>query len=469
MVFSSLQFIFIFLPAFLLGYYLIPKKWQNLFLFLGSVIFYSVGAAKEPGYILLILASIFVNYLISLFIDKNKYHKKLFLTIGIIYNFFWLFLFKYSDFVLGNLNALLSSFIPTFDIKFPGFVLPIGISFYTFQAVSYIIDVYRGKSRAASSFVDFGAYLCMFPQLIAGPIVTFRDVEEKLRHRKFSLNEFSDGFKIFILGLGFKVLIANPCGNLWSHLSMIGYESVSTTLAWLGILAYSLQIYFDFYGYSIMAIGLGKMLGFSFPENFKRPYVSVTMTEFWRRWHITLGSWFREYLYFPLGGSRCSTIKTVRNLLVVWFCTGLWHGASWNFIIWGLTFFVLLTIEKLGVGRFLNDHKLIGHLYVIFLIPLTWAVFAIDDLPSLGIFFGRLFPFFGPPAEFVFEGDYIQPLKDYWVILVSGLVFSTGIAEGLFKRFKNNVVTALVLSAIFLGAVYCMHIGLDDTFLYFRF
>ena len=468
MVFSSLEFIFIFIPLFLLGYYLMPQKWRNLFLFISSIVFYSVGALDSPAYILLIIASVAVNYLVSRFMVKYPEKKKLILTIGIIYNFFWLFLFKYSDFLLSNINAALS-FIPSFELSLPSFILPIGISFYTFQAVSYIIDVYRGTSEPADSFIDFGAYLCMFPQLIAGPIVTYRDVADKLRSRNFSFFEFSDGIKTFILGLGFKVLIANPCGKLWGNLSVIGYDSVSTVLAWLGILAFSLQIYFDFYGYSVMAIGLGKMIGFTFPENFKRPYVSVTMTEFWRRWHMTLGSWFREYLYFPLGGSRNGKYKTIRNLLIVWFCTGLWHGASWNFIIWGLIFFVLLSLEKTFYKDYLERHRTIGHIYTLFLIPLTWAVFSITDLPSLGIFFGRLFPFLATVKGNVYPLDFLDPLKDYWLILLVGIIGSTGIIEGVFKRFKNHPVTALCLSAIFLGAVYCMHIGLDDPFLYFRF
>lgn len=468
MVFSSLQFIFIFIPLFLLGYYLLPLKWRNLFLFVSSVIFYSVGAFDCPVYILLILASVFVNHSVAKLMVRFSQKKKLILISGLIYNFLWLALFKYSDFLLSNINELLS-FIPSFNIPLPNFILPIGISFYTFQAVSYIFDVYKGKSAPADSLIDFGAYLCMFPQLIAGPIVTYPEVAEKLKKRSFSFTNFSDGWKTFILGLGFKVLIANPMGKLWGSLSIIGYDSVSTAFAWLGILGYTLQIYFDFYGYSVMALGLGKMIGFNFPENFKRPYVSVSITEFWRRWHITLGSWFREYLYFPLGGSRVGKYKTVRNLLIVWLSTGLWHGASWNFVIWGLIFFVLLSLEKLFYKDFLEKHRAVGHLYTLFIIPLTWAVFAITDFSSLKTFFLRLFPFLGKTDGVIYTLDFLEPLKDYWPILLIGIIGSTGIIEGLFKKFKNHPITAVVLAAIFWGAVYCMHLGLDDPFLYFRF
>ena len=347
MVFSSIDFIFKFLPAVLLVYYLVPKKYQNAVIFAGSIAFYSVGAVSQPSYILLFVASIAVNYIIGLLIYGGRFGKTVPLVIGLVYDFGWLFLFKYADFILNT------------DL---GLILPLGISFYTFQMVSYLADVYRGKVRAEISFITFGAYVSMFVQLIAGPIVTYNEVSTQLqKQRCFSFATFAEGIRKFVYGLGLKVLIANQVGALWTQVGTIGYDSISTKLAWLGIIAYSFQLYFDFWGYSLMAIGLGKMLGINIPKNFDHPYTSLTMTEFWRRWHITLGSWFREYVYIPLGGNRVSRPRWIFNLFVVWALTGLWHGAAWNFVLWGVLLFAIMLIEKLFIGDFMNSHPLVGH------------------------------------------------------------------------------------------------------------
>ena len=309
----------------------------------------------------------------------------------------------------------------------------------------------------------------MFEQLIAGPIVTYGQVQCDLHKRNIWLQDILKGIGIFVFGLGLKVLLANPLGKLWSQTLAIGFESVSTPLAWMGVVAYSFQLYFDFFGYSLMAIGMGKMLGFELPINFNHPYTSLTMTEFWRRWHITLGSWFREYVYIPLGGSRRSVPRIILNLLIVWLLTGIWHGAGYNFMLWGFMLFCILVIEKFFIGKYLNAHPFIGHIYMILLIPLSWAVFAVTDFSQLGVLFTRLFPFFGQGVWSVFRYDYLKYLGQYYPFLIIAVLFSTKLPYKLLKKIKSKIVIAVLLSAILAGSIYCMYRGLDDPFLYFRF
>lgn len=467
MVFSSFEFLLWFLPFFLAIYYLTPKKHRNLCLFLFSLGFYAYGTIQQPQYIWLILLSVIINYTLGRFIECSKKHRKLWLIIGIIYNFGILAAFKYLDFFIGNINKLLVlcniSYKP---LPLTKLLLPIGISFYTFQIVSYLIDVYRKNVPAEKNIINLGTYIIMFPQLIAGPIVTFSEIRKKLHKRKFNKNMFLDGVKLFIIGLGLKVLLANRTGSLWQDVNSIGFESVSVPLAWMGITAYSFQIYFDFWGYSLMAVGLGKMIGFSLPINFNNPYTARSMTEFWRRWHITLGSWFREYVYIPLGGSRAGKFKTYRNLLIVWLFTGFWHGADWNFIIWGLLLFVIITIEKAGLLRILEANPVIGHLYMLLLIPLSWLVFAISDLKSLATYFGRLI---GIGGTNIFAGDFIKYGKTYGILLIVGLLFSTSLPQRIYLKIKNTIIIIPILLAIIAGSMYCLYIGMNDPFLYFRF
>ena len=475
MVFSSLEFLFLFLPIFLLVYFLIPSRFRNVILFVGSVVFYSVGTLEKPVYILLIVGSMLVNYLVALGMARFDKCRKLLFALGVIYNFAWLFVFKYSDFIFSGVNEFIAAFLPKVEFRFKmlGLLLPIGISFYTFQSVSYIADVYKGKCEAERSFINLGAYICMFPQLIAGPIVTYTSVREQMHaERKFSLSDFSEGTKTFVLGLGLKVILANQLGNLWSTLSTIGYESVSTPLAWLGLIAYTFQIYFDFFGYSLMAMGLGKILGFDLPENFNHPYISRSMTEFWRRWHITLGSWFREYVYIPLGGSRVSKPRMIFNLFVVWVFTGLWHGASLNFVLWGLVLFLFIMIEKLFLKKYLDKYKWFGHIYMIILIPLSWALFAITDFSQLAEFFGRLFPVMASAESqqlVIFRYDFIKYAKEFGMLLIAGVFFATELPYKLLKKYKDSIFETVFLLAVFYVAVYCMYKGLNDPFLYFRF
>lgn len=471
MVFSSIDFLFKFLPVFLLLYYLLPKSWRNGTLFVGSVLFYAYGALEQPLYLLLILLCLVINWSIGVLMNKYPRQRKFWFVLGLVYDFAWLFVFKYADFLFSSVQSLLDRVWPSSGITLPyvDLLLPIGISFYTFQIVSYLADVYRRTVPTEQSFLRLGTYLMMFPQLIAGPIVTYSSVADQLVKRRTTLELICDGFRDFTLGLGFKVLLANRIGSLWNDVSVIGYESLSTPLAWMGIVAFSMQLYFDFYGYSLMAIGLGKMLGFQLPENFNHPYMSKSMTEFWRRWHITLSSWFRDYVYIPLGGSRKGLPRTIFNLLIVWLFTGLWHGASWNFAAWGLTLFILIALEKLFLKKVFDRLPVLGHLYIIVIAPLTWLLFAVTDFEQIGIYFTRLFPFLPAVAGNVLENDWLIHGDTYGVLLLIGVIFCTDLPLRAYHKIKNTVIGALLLLAIFWGSVYCLYIGLNDPFLYFRF
>ena len=462
MVFSSILFLFRFMPAAFAIYYLVPRRFKNFTLLVLSLIFYSWGEAK---YFPIMIASTVVDYTASGLIESHR-DNKLICRLGLIYsmvfNLGMLGFFKYTNFFVGNLNALFGLSLPTIS-----FVLPLGISFYTFQTMSYTIDVYLGKVKAERNIIDFGAFVVLFPQLIAGPIVRYTDINRELKERQINLPQIQDGIKLFILGLGSKVLIANNVGALWTEIEAIGagegFLSISTPLAWMAVFAYSLQIYFDFSGYSLMAIGLGKMLGFEFPKNFDFPYISRNFTEFWRRWHMTLGSWFREYLYIPLGGNRVSRPRLYFNLFVVWAATGFWHGASWNFIFWGLFFFVFLVIERMGFKQVLERHSAFSHVYVIFFLLLSWALFAVTDLGMLGDLFTRMFV----PVGGV---DWIYYLRNYIVVFILGTVLSTPALKGLYLRLeKNNVFCLIFFGAIFLASTAYLVDATYNPFLYFRF
>ncbi len=433
-------------------------------LLFGSLAFYFVGTINAPYHFILFIVSIIVDFAVGVGIEKCKKGKKVLLAAGIVFHLGCLCVFKYANFIFGELSKVFTGFYITTEI-----ILPIGISFYTFQGISYIADVYKGTVKAEKSLLKYAVYISMFEQLIAGPIVIYGQVERELDHRKITVKKVLNGIGIFVFGLGLKVLLANPIGKLWTQTLAIGFESISTPLAWMAIIAYSFQIYFDFFGYSLMAIGLGKMLGFKLPKNFNHPYTSITMTEFWRRWHITLGSWFREYIYIPLGGSRNGMEKTFLNLLIVWLLTGIWHGAGYNFILWGLILFVIILIEKVFIGKFLKSKPALGHIYMALLIPLTWAVFAVTDISQLGVLFTRLFPFFGEGMWSVFRYDYLKYLGQYYPFFIAGLLLSTKLPYQLLKRIKNRTIICLLLLAIFIASLYCMYRGFDDPFLYFRF
>lgn len=468
MVFSSFTFLVYFFPAFFLVYFLTPNSWRNLVIFIGSSIFYFYGVIENPAYMLLIFLSVIVNFMISQKMDKRHLQRvrKRWLYVGIFYNFGVLFLFKYLDFVLDNLNRMLKWADIGIELPYADLVLPIGISFYTFQISSYLFDIYNKKVPVERSILKLGIYLCMFPQLIAGPIITYSQIREELSERKHTFQKWENGIREFTIGLTLKVLIANRVGDIWNQVNTIGYESISTSLAWLGIIAFSFQIYFDFYGYSLMAKGLGEIMGFHFPDNFNNPYLSKSMTEFWRRWHITLGSWFREYVYIPLGGNRK---HHYRNLCIVWLLTGLWHGAEWNYVLWGLFCLVLICLEKAGLGKIWKRFPALGHIYMIFMIPLSWLLFAITDTGQIGVYLSRLFPFFGSTGNVIYEGDFVKYLSSHVWSLTAALLCCTGVPRKIYEAKKNSFFTALILVILFWLCVYSMYIGLDDPFLYYQF
>lgn len=454
MVFSSFEFLIYFLPGFMFLYYLMPGKLKNLCLFGGSLVFYTYGVKDHPLYLLLILGSVLVNFVVGRKIGKLRRQRvrKNWLSAGLIYNIGWLVFFKYQMGAWAGFEGI-----------------PIGISFYTFQISSYLIDVYRKDVKAEQSLVSLGTYLCMFPQLIAGPIVTYQSVCIQLKRRRHSFARIEEGLKLFTIGLGYKVLIANRVAGLWNQVNGIGYDSISTPLAWMGLLAFSFQIYFDFYGYSLMAKGLGLLLGFQFPDNFNHPYMALSMADFWRRWHMTLGTWFREYVYIPLGGNRRGTAICIRNMLIVWLLTGLWHGAGWNFILWGGSIFLLMCVEKAGWGRITTRLPWLGHLYMGLAIPLTWLLFAVKDLGQIKLYFTRLFPFLSSEGGVVFTGDYLKYGSMYGVSMTAALILCTGIQTRWYQKWKYQWITAGMLTAVFWGAVYCIYKGMNDPFLYFDF
>ncbi len=465
MSFTTIEFMFRFLPIFLIVYYVVPTRYKNLILLIGSFVFYAWG---QHFYLLLLMLSIVVNYTFGRLIGERRAQRKPLLILGLIYNFGLLVFFKYTNFFIENINALLTAThvqIPTISV-----VMPLGISFYTFQVVSYLVDVYRGDQRPVKNIINLGVYIAMFPQVTSGPIGLYSELEPTLLRRHCSVLNLESGLKTFILGMGAKMLLANPMGTLWAGMSRYGYETLSCPYAWLGAFGYSFQLYFDFAGYSLMAMGLGQMLGLYVPKNFDHPYISGSMAEFWRRWHMTLGRWFKKYLYFPLGGSRCSFAKTIRNTFVVWAFTGLWHGASWNFVLWGLIFFVLLTIERLGLGKLLAKTKVLKHIYVIFLIPLTWVVFALPNMQDIATYFSRLFPFFADnTASFVNTKDVIRALHDYWYLLIACVVFCLPFPSRWYEKHKNSKLVILGLVLIYLMSVYKMQTQTSNPFLYYQF
>ena len=463
MVFSSLTFWFIYLPVVLISYYVTPKKARNIVLFIVSLAFYGWG---EPVYILLMLATILINYLAGFLIGKSetKGRKKLWLILSVVLNLGFLVFFKYSGMIVSTLNLL-----PFININFTAPALPIGISFYTFQAMSYTIDVYRDECKAQKNPLILGTYVTLFPQLIAGPIVRYVDVEAELISRKETLDKFKSGVILFLVGLGKKVLLANQFALMYKNLSETG-DAFGVTSAWAGLLALTLQIYFDFSGYSDMARGLGRMIGFEFMENFNYPYISRSITEFWRRWHISLSTWFRDYVYIPLGGNRKGFGRQIVNLLVVWLLTGLWHGAAYNFVLWGLYFFLILTVEKLFLGKILSKApKVVCHIYSIFLIMLGWAIFSFDNMAEFGAFFASLFGANGLAAT---EAQNSIMLS-YLPICLAGCVLSTPVLKVVYGRIRNAKY-AVVLETAFavLIMLLCTAALVSESynpFIYFRF
>lgn len=464
MVFSSLLFLFLYLPAVILIYYITPYRYRNLFLFVVNLIFYGWG---EPVFVLLMLFSTLVDYTHGYFIDKYRENKKIakrFLVSAVVINLGLLGFFKYTGFLTETLNVL--PFLNIEPIEIP---LPIGISFYTFQTMSYSIDVYRGDAPVQKNIITFGTYVTLFPQLIAGPIVRYQEVAEQLDHRKETIAGFTNGVKLFMVGLAKKVLIANQMGLLWDQLRETSQEN-GVLGSWIGICAYAFQIYFDFSGYSDMARGLGNMFGFEFLKNFDYPYISKTITEFWRRWHISLGTWFREYVYIPLGGNRKGTKRMVINLLIVWFLTGLWHGASVNFILWGLYFGVILIIEKLFLMKYLQKlPAALQHLYSLFLIVIGWVIFYFEDMQLMGQFFNDLFN----PAGGLIGQEALVLVWSYLPLLVAAVLASTPLAYKLYEKIKYRnwcwIPETTLCAAALLICTATLVSQSYNPFIYFRF
>lgn len=469
MVFSSLTFLFGFLPLVLICYFIIPNlTYRNLVLLVFSLAFYAWG---EPKYIILMLISIIGNYVLALFVDfynkkGNQKLKVLFFLLDVLLNLGFLGYFKYTDFMIGNINALFGSNIPLMKIA-----LPIGISFYTFQIFSYVIDVYKGSVKVQKNPLTLGTYIALFPQLIAGPIVRYETVEEELSNRKETFHDFAEGIRRFLIGLGKKVIISNQVGLIADTIFALEGESLGLSLAWVGILAYTFQIYFDFSGYSDMAIGLGRMFGFNFLENFNYPYIANSITDFWRRWHISLSTWFRDYVYIPLGGNRVSKLRWYFNIFAVWFLTGMWHGATWNYILWGLYFCVILVLEKMFLLKVLNKCPgVLRHIYALLLIIFGWVIFRCEDLTQISYYLNALL---GANGNNTIRAFYNISVAHLWPYLVLAAIGSTPLMGKILKWMNKNAFTGILYDLFLLGVFFVSVMFLVNNsfnpFIYFRF
>ena len=470
MLFASTVFIFEFLPAVLLLYYVVLKKFrtaQNILLLVASLLFYAWG---EPKYVLIMILSIIVNYLFGLLVDKfrqSKAKSRLVIALTVVFNLGVLYIFKYLMFTIENINS-----IAGLHLSVPNIVLPIGISFFTFQAMSYVIDVYREKGEAQKNPLNVGLYISFFPQLIAGPIVRYETVAYQIKHRKESFDKFSEGVCRFIIGLAKKVLLANTMAVVADYAFDMPGSELTVVMAWVGAIAYTFQIFFDFGGYSDMAIGLGKMFGFEFLENFDYPYISLSVSEFWRRWHMSLGTWFRDYVYFPLGGSRVkSKARLVFNLFVVWSLTGIWHGANWTFLCWGLMYFVLLTIEKL-IGwekKYPDKMKILRRIYTLFFVVMGWVLFRADSIGDAGAYFATMFG-----GGNLIDDTTIYYALNYIVYFVIAILVSTPIFKNISAKVKGDNPVVVAVSTIGLCVLLVVSVsyivkGAYNPFIYFNF
>lgn len=452
-IFSSLEFIFRFFPAFLAVYYITPKKYREWALLLGSIVFYAMG---EPYYVLMLLVAVWLNYFFAKKIyscrdtRRGRKCRKDRVVAALVMDIGLLAAFKLLGAFLGNA------------------ILPLGLSFFLFKMISFQIDTYRGEMVQKPGFRQTAVYFVMFPQLVSGPIMRFHEGGFLEEEREYSWEKLEEGLQYFVAGLGTKVLLADRLAILWKDIHMIGYESISTPLAWLGAAGYSMELYFDFWGYSLMASGICVMLGYPFIENFRHPYASRSVSEFWRRWHMTLGSFFRDYVYIPLGGSREGMAVTMRNLLAVWLLTGLWHGGSLNFILWGLALFALIAIEKLALGKLFGKFPLAGRFFVLLVIPVTWVIFAVTDFRELGIYLGRMFPFAGGGIA-VNPRDIIKYLGMYWHYLLAGVIWCIPAVSQFLKKHRRNPAVVLLTAVVFWLSVYCVVSMENNPFAYLKF
>ena len=463
MLFTSISFLYYFLPIVIILYFIVPKKFKNFILFLSSIFFYFCG---EPIYTFLMIGEIFIAYVGARYLEKHR--KKSILVSLLAIHIGALGLFKYSDFTINNINQIFGSKIPLLKLA-----LPIGISFYTFQIISYVVDVYRGKVKAQKSFLKLATYVSLFPQLIAGPIVRYETIEKELDNRTSNFENFAYGVRRFVIGLGKKVLIANMLGELCDVFSTTNEKSV--LFYWIFAISYSLQIYFDFSAYSDMAIGLGRMFGFHFLENFNYPYISKSITEFWRRWHMSLSSWFRDYVYIPLGGNRKGTIILVRNIFIVWALTGIWHGANWTFVIWGLMFGIMLIIEKLFLTKHLEKMpSILQRIYVLFTVMISFIIF---NANSIGGAWNNIIGLFGANGESLINASTVYYLKSYLVVLVIAIIGSTPLLKNIIEKLKTktnankiiNLLEPIAMASILIIVTAYLVDNSYNPFLYFRF
>ena len=463
MLFTSISFLYYFLPIVIILYFIVPKKFKNFILFLSSIFFYFCG---EPIYTFLMIGEIFIAYVGARYLEKHR--KKSILVSLLAIHIGALGLFKYSDFIINNINQIFGSKIPLLKLA-----LPIGISFYTFQIISYVVDVYRGKVKAQKSFLKLATYVSLFPQLIAGPIVRYETIEKELDSRTSNFENFAYGVRRFVIGLGKKVLIANMLGELCDVFSTTNEKSI--LFYWIFAISYSLQIYFDFSAYSDMAIGLGRMFGFHFLENFNYPYISKSITEFWRRWHMSLSSWFRDYVYIPLGGNRKGTIILVRNIFIVWALTGIWHGANWTFVIWGLMFGIMLIIEKLFLAKHLEKMpSILQRIYVLFTVMISFIIF---NANSIGEAWNNIIGLFGANGESLINASTVYYLKSYLVVLVIAIIGSTPLLKNIIEKLKTktnankiiNLLEPIAMASILIIVTAYFVDNSYNPFLYFRF
>ena len=463
MLFTSISFLYYFLPIVIILYFIVPKKFKNFILFLSSIFFYFCG---EPIYTFLMIGEIFIAYVGARYLEKHR--KKSILVSLLAIHIGALGLFKYSDFTINNINQIFGSKIPLLKLA-----LPIGISFYTFQIISYVVDVYRGKVKAQKSFLKLATYVSLFPQLIAGPIVRYETIEKELDSRTSNFENFAYGVRRFVIGLGKKVLIANMLGELCDVFSTTNEKSI--LFYWIFAISYSLQIYFDFSAYSDMAIGLGRMFGFHFLENFNYPYISKSITEFWRRWHMSLSSWFRDYVYIPLGGNRKGTIILVRNIFIVWALTGIWHGANWTFVIWGLMFGIMLIIEKLFLAKHLEKMpSILQRIYVLFTVMISFIIF---NANSIGEAWNNIIGLFGTNGESLINASTVYYLKSYLVVLVIAIIGSTPLLKNIIEKLKTktnankiiNLLEPIAMASILIIVTAYFVDNSYNPFLYFRF
>ena len=463
MLFTSISFLYYFLPIVIILYFIVPKKFKNFILFLSSIFFYFCG---EPIYTFLMIGEIFIAYVGARYLEKHR--KKSILVSLLAIHIGALGLFKYSDFTINNINQIFGSKIPLLKLA-----LPIGISFYTFQIISYVVDVYRGKVKAQKRFLKLATYVSLFPQLIAGPIVRYETIEKELDNRTSNFENFAYGVRRFVIGLGKKVLIANMLGELCDVFSTTNEKSV--LFYWIFAISYSLQIYFDFSAYSDMAIGLGRMFGFHFLENFNYPYISKSISEFWRRWHMSLSSWFRDYVYIPLGGNRKGTIILVRNIFIVWALTGIWHGANWTFVIWGLMYGIMLIIEKLFLTKHLEKMpSILQRIYVLFTVMISFIIF---NANSIGEAWNNIIGLFGANGESLINASTVYYLKSYLVVLVIAIIGSTPLLKNIIEKLKTktnankiiNLLEPIAMASILIIVTAYLVDNSYNPFLYFRF